>query len=164
VTSADGRLSILQVFEANIPNRITNHREGSIMTGKNIAAAPAQERIDAVEIQEHLSWPSAPVNAYCDTWLMVNAGVLNFKASEVHQVAAMANIGHQLLQEIAAYRPAFKWTISPAENVGALIAEASTMTPTLRPALTTQEKWRHRAAAFRRRLLGLDWRSISPTR
>lgn len=95
------------------------------MNSENIAAAPAQEHIDAVEVQERLSWPSAPAAAYCDTWLMVNAGALNFKASEEHQVAAMANIGYQLLQEIAAYRPAFQWTNSPSEIVGSLVEEAA---------------------------------------
>lgn len=95
------------------------------MNSENIAATPAQERIDAVEVQERLSWPNAPAAAYCDTWLMVNAGALNFKASEEKQVAAMANIGHQLLQEIAAYRPRFQWTNSPAEIVGALVEEAA---------------------------------------
>lgn len=126
------------------------------MNIENIAAMPAQERIDAVEVQERLSWPSAPATAYCDTWLMINAGALNFKASEEHQVAAMANIGHQLLQEIAAYRPAFKWATSPAEIVGALIEESITSAPALPSALTMQEKWQDRAAAFRRRLLGLE--------
>lgn len=126
------------------------------MNSESIATTPAQEHIDAVEVQERLSWPSAPAAAYCDAWLMVNAGALNFKASEDHQVAAMANIGHQLMQEIAAYRPAFKWTTSPAEIVGALIEETSTNTPALPPALTVQEKWQHRAAALRRRLLGLE--------
>ena len=114
---------------ANIRNRSTNHREGNTMNSENIAATSAQERIDAVEVQERLFWPSAPANAYCDTWLMINAGALNFKASEEHQVAAMANIGHQLLQEIAAYRPAFKWTTSPAEIVGALIEEMAAPAP-----------------------------------
>ena len=93
------------------------------MNSENIAATPAQERIDAVEVQECLAWPSAPAAGYCDTWLMVNAGALNFKAGEKHQVAAMANIGYQLLQEIAAYRPVFTWVTSPAEIVGALIEE-----------------------------------------
>lgn len=143
---------------ANIRNRITNQREGSRMNSESIAATPAQERIDAVEVQERLSWPSAPGTAYCDTWLMVNAGALNFKASEEHHVAAMANIGHQLLQEIAAYRPAFKWTYSPAEIVGALIEEAGTKTPALPPALTVKKKLLHRAAGFRRQLLGLEKR------
>lgn len=95
------------------------------MNSENIAAAPAQEHIDAVEVQERLSWSSAPAAAYCDTWLMVNAGALNFKASEEHQVAAMANIGYQLLQEIAAYRPAFEWAESPVEVIGALIEDAT---------------------------------------
>jgi len=108
---------------ANIRIRITNHREGSTMNSQNIAAAPAPEHIDAVAVQERLSWPSNPATGYCDTWLMVNAGALNFKASEEHRVAAMANIGHQLLQEIAAYRPEFKWATSPVEIVGALIEE-----------------------------------------
>lgn len=98
------------------------------MNSENIAATPAQDRIDAVEVQERLSWPSAPAAAYCDTWLMVNAGALNFKASEEHQVSAMANIGHQLLQEIAAYRPAFKWTHSPVEIVGSLVEEVAAST------------------------------------
>ena len=98
------------------------------MNSEKIAAMPAQERIDAVEVQERLSWPSAPAAAYCDTWLMVNAGALNFKASKEHQVAAMANIGHQLLQEIAAYRPAFEWTTSPIEIIGALVEEAAAST------------------------------------
>ena len=122
------------------------------MNSENYVATATQESIDAIEVQERLFWPCAPTTAYCDTWLMVNAGALTFKASEEHQVAAMANIGHQLLQEIAAYRPAFKWATSPAEIVGALIEESSTNTP----ALTLQEKWQHRAAAFRRRLLGLE--------
>ncbi|MDN2716123.1 hypothetical protein [Janthinobacterium sp. SUN120] len=95
------------------------------MNSENIAATPAQERIDAVEVQERLSWPGAPATAYCDTWLMINAGALNFKATEELQVAVMANIGHQLLQEIAAYRPTFKWTNSPVEIIGALAEEAA---------------------------------------
>ena len=126
------------------------------MNSENIAATPAHDRIDAIEVQERLSWPIAPAAAYCDTWLMVNAGALNFKASEEHQVAAMANIGHQLMQEITAYRPAYKWTTSPAEIVGALIEETRTNTAALPPALTVQEKWQYKAAALRRRLLGLE--------
>ncbi|OFJ49578.1 hypothetical protein BA896_012595 [Janthinobacterium lividum] len=130
------------------------------MNSQNIAATPAHERIDAVEVQERLSWPSAPATAYCDTWLMVNAGALNFKASGEHQVSVMANIGHQLLQEIAAYRPAFKWATSPAEIVGALIEETSTNPPAVPPALAMQEKWQHTAVAvknrFRRRILRLE--------
>ena len=110
------------------------------MNNESIAAAPAQEHIDAVEVQERLSWPSAPAAAYCDTWLMVNAGALNFKASEEHQVAAMANIGDQLLQEIAAYRPAFKWTTSPAEIVGALIEEMAASAPSQEPAALPDDK------------------------
>lgn len=128
------------------------------MNSENNVATATQESIDAIEVQERLFWPCAPTTAYCDTWLMVNAGALTFKASEEQQVAAMANIGHQLLQEIAAYRPAFKWATSPAEIVGALIEESSTNTPGLPSALTLQEKWQHRAAAFRRRLLGLEKR------
>ena len=128
------------------------------MNSQNIAAAPAPEHIDAVAVQERLSWPSNPATGYCDTWLMVNAGALNFKASEEHRVAAMANIGHQLLQEIAAYRPEFKWATSPAEIVGALIEETSSNTPALPPALTSQEKWQNRVVPFRSRLLGLEKR------
>lgn len=40
-----------------------------------------------------------------------------------HQVAAMANLGAELLQEVKAYRPAFLWKSSPAEIIGALIEE-----------------------------------------
>ena len=109
------------------------------MNSENIAATLAQERSDAVEVQERLSWPSAPAAAYCDTWLMVNAGALNFKASEDHQVAAMANIGYQLLQEIAAYRPAFKWTNSPVEIIGALVEEAAIAAPTLQNSIKDAE-------------------------
>lgn len=98
------------------------------MNIENSEAKPAQDRIDVVEVEERISWPSAPAGAYCDTWLMVNAGALNFKASEEHQVAAMANIGHQLLQQIAAYRPAFKWTNSPVEIIGALVEEVAAST------------------------------------
>lgn len=110
------------------------------MNSENIAATPAQERIDSVEVQERLSWPSTPATGYCDTWLMVNAGALNFKASEDHQVAAMANIGHQLLQEIAAYRPEFRWARNPAEIVGALIEEMAAPTIEAKPQLAQDER------------------------
>lgn len=53
----------------------------------------------------------------------VAAGTLEFQPAGAHQVAALANLGHQLLQEIDAYRPGFLWTASPAEIVGALIEE-----------------------------------------
>lgn len=53
----------------------------------------------------------------------VDAGVLEFQPAGAHQVASLANLGHQLLQEIDAYRPGFLWTASPAEIVGALIEE-----------------------------------------
>ncbi|WP_298410449.1 hypothetical protein [Janthinobacterium sp.] len=57
--------------------------------------------------------------------LHVDAGTLEFQPAGAHQVAALANLGHQLLQEIDAYRPGFLWTASPAEIVGALIEEIS---------------------------------------
>ena len=56
--------------------------------------------------------------------LHVDASTLEFQPAGAHQVAALANLGHQLLQEIDAYRPGFLWTASPAEIVGALIEEA----------------------------------------
>lgn len=121
------------------------------MNSENITATPAQERIDAVEVQERLSWPSTPAAAYCDTWLMVNAGALNFKASEEHQVAAMANIGHELLQEIAAYRPAFKWTISPTEIVGALIEEVGATPAAHALPVSAPEMWQFRVASIKER-------------
>lgn len=58
----------------------------------------------------------------------VDAGNLEFQPAGAHQVAALANLGHQLLQEIDAYRPGFLWTASPAEIVGALIEEAAAPT------------------------------------
>lgn len=71
----------------------------------------------------------------------VNADTLEFQPTGAHQVAALANLGYQLLQEIDAYRPGFLWIASPVEIVGALIEEASpqkdclhypsTMTPEL---------------------------------
>lgn len=121
------------------------------MNSENIAATSAQERIDAVEVQERLSWPRIPAAAYFDTWLMVNAGALNFKASEEKQVAAMANIGHQLLQEIAAYRPAFKWTTSPAEIVGALIEEVGATSTAHAVPVSAPEMWQFRVASVRER-------------
>lgn len=89
--------------------------------------------LNATEVAERLAWPNgAPV--YCDTWLMVNAADLSFTASQQFPVSAMANIGHQLLQEIAAYRPAFQWADSPAEIVGALIEETITTAQAQEPA------------------------------
>ena len=55
--------------------------------------------------------------------LRVDADTLEFKPAGAHQVAALANLGHQLLQEIDAYRPGFLWTASPAEIVGTLAEE-----------------------------------------
>lgn len=55
--------------------------------------------------------------------LHVDAGTLEFQPAGAHHVAALANLGHQLQQEITAYRPGFVWTSSPAEIIGAMAEE-----------------------------------------
>lgn len=46
---------------------------------------------------------------------------LDFVPSRQYSVADMANIGYALMQEIAAYRPNYCWSNSPAEIVGDLV-------------------------------------------
>lgn len=93
------------------------------MNSENIVATVEHDRIDAVEVQERLSWPNAAPASHCDTWLMVNAADLCFKACDKHTVSAMANLGYNLMQEVQAYRPSYRWETSPVEIVGKLAEE-----------------------------------------
>lgn len=79
------------------------------------------EIIDAVEVQERLDWQAMRAGQAAS--IAVDTASLNFLPNGPHQIAAMAKLGAELLQEVKAYRPAFLWTSSPAEIVGALIEE-----------------------------------------
>ena len=84
--------------------------------------AVGAERIDAVEVQERLDWQA--MRAGQAATVTIDTATLSFLPNGPHQVAAMANLGAELLQEIQAYRPQFLFKSSPAEIVGALIEEA----------------------------------------
>jgi len=79
------------------------------------------ERIDAVEVLERLDWQA--MRAGQAATVTIDTATLDFLPNGPHQVAAMANLGAELLQEVKAYRPGFLWKSSPAEIVGALIEE-----------------------------------------
>lgn len=79
--------------------------------------AVLSDDINATEVSERLDWQALRATISIDT------SSLNFLPNDTHQVAAMANLGAELLQEVKAYRPAFQWMSSPAEIVGALIEE-----------------------------------------
>ena len=83
--------------------------------------AVGAERIDAVEVQERLDWQA--MRAGQTASITIDTTTLIFLPNGPHQVAAMANLGAELLQEIQAYRPQFLFKSSPAEIVGALIEE-----------------------------------------
>lgn len=68
-----------------------------------------------------VGWTVAPLAP--TRTLHVDADTLEFQPAGAHQVAALANLGHQLLQEITAYRPEFAWKSTPAEIIGALAEE-----------------------------------------
>jgi hypothetical protein len=74
--------------------------------------------IDATEVQERLEWKSL------HDMITIDTSILEFMPTGQNQVAALANLGAELLQEIQAYRPQFLFKSSPAEIVGALIEEA----------------------------------------
>lgn len=84
--------------------------------------------IDATEVQERLDWKALR------DMITIDTSILEFMPTGQHQVAALANLGAELLQEVKAYRPEFQWKCSPAEIVGALIedAHASTSLPPTR--------------------------------
>lgn len=81
--------------------------------------AVLSDDVNATEVSERLDWQALRASISIDT------SSLNFLPNGPHQVAAMANLGAELLQEVKAYRPAFQWKSSPAEIVGALIEEIS---------------------------------------
>lgn len=83
--------------------------------------AASAESIDAVEVQECLDWQA--MRAAQATSISISTATLDFLPNGPHQVAGMANLGAELLQEIYAYRPQFLFKSSPAEIVGALIEE-----------------------------------------
>lgn len=76
--------------------------------------------IDATEVQERLDWKALR------DMITIDTSILEFMPTGQHQVAALANLGAELVQEVKAYRPGFLWKSSPAEIVGALIEEMAT--------------------------------------
>lgn len=81
------------------------------------------DAVNAVEVAERLNWQA--MRAGQPASIIIDTATLEFLPTGPYQVVAMANLGHQLLQEIAAHRPVFLWKSSPAEIVGALIEEIS---------------------------------------
>ena len=77
--------------------------------------------VNAVEAAERLDWQAT--RAGQPESITIDTATLSFLPNGPHQVAAMANLGAELLQEIQAYRPQFLFKSSPAEIVGALIEE-----------------------------------------
>lgn len=94
--------------------------------------AAGAERIDAVEVQERLDWQA--MRAGQTASITIDTATLDFLPNGPHQVAAMANLGAELLQEIQAYRPQFLFKSSPAEIVGALIEETAAPSTAAAPA------------------------------
>ena len=62
--------------------------------------AAGAERIDAVEVQERLDWQA--MRAGHASVVTIDTTTLSFLPNGPHQVAAMANLGAELLQEIQA--------------------------------------------------------------
>lgn len=89
---------------------------------------------------DRLICPAAPTPAF--EYLAVQARALDFAPQTSNQIAALANIGYQLLEEIAAYRPAFQWAASPAEIVGELIEEISTPATATAQPTATRDGWK----------------------
>ncbi|OEZ85612.1 hypothetical protein JAB8_37940 [Janthinobacterium sp. HH106] len=87
------------------------------------------DAVNAVEVAERMNWQAMRAGQAAS--ITIDIATLEFLPSGPHQVAAMANLGAELLQEIQAYRPQFLFKRSPAEIVGALIEEthASTGVP-----------------------------------
>lgn len=83
--------------------------------------AASAELIDAVEVQERVDWQA--MRASQAATITIDTATLSFLPNGPHQVAAMANLGAELLQEIQAYRPQFLFKSSPAEILGELIEE-----------------------------------------
>lgn len=100
--------------------------------------AASAELIDVVEVQERLDWQA--MRAGQASSITIDTDTLDFLPNGPHQVAAMANLGAELLQEIQAYRPQFLFKSSPAEIVGALIEETAPPTTEAKPQLATGER------------------------
>ena len=79
------------------------------------------DAVNAVEVAERINWQAMRAGQAAS--ISIDTATLDFLPNGPHQVAAMANLGAELLQEIQAYRPQFLFKSSPAEIVGALIEE-----------------------------------------
>jgi hypothetical protein len=90
--------------------------------------------IDATEVQERLDWKALR------DMITVDTSILEFMPTGQHQVAALANLGAALVQEVEAYRPGFVWKSSPAEIVGALIEEMVPPATAVAPAQPVAER------------------------
>lgn len=105
--------------------------------------AVLSDEVNATEVSERLNWQALRASISIDT------SSLNFLPTGPHQVAGMANLGAELLQEVKAYRPAFQWKSSPAEIVGALIEEVGA-TPTAHALpVSAPEMWQLRVASIK---------------
>lgn len=111
--------------------------------------AVGAERIDAVEVQERLDWQA--MRAGQAATVTIDTVTLSFLPNGPHQVAAMANLGAELLQEIQAYRPQFLFKSSPAEIVGALIEEVGATSTAHAVPVLAPEMWQFRVASVRER-------------
>ena len=90
--------------------------------------------IDATEVQERLDWKALR------DMITIDTSILEFMPTGQHQVAALANLGAELMQEVKAYRPGFLWKSSPAEIVGALIEEMVPPATAVAPAQPVAER------------------------
>lgn len=97
------------------------------------------DHIDPLEVEERVNWQDMRQPRRV-TLVIVDAATLEFLPNGPHQVAAMANLGAELLQEIQAYRPQFLFKSSPAEIVGALIEEMVAPTVEATPQLAPGER------------------------
>ena len=79
------------------------------------------DAVNAVEVAERLNWQAMRAGQRCS--IAIDSSTLEFLPNGPHQVAGLANLGAELLQEIHAYRPQFLFKSSPAEIVGALVEE-----------------------------------------
>lgn len=117
-----------QIIQAtSSPNAMpaeTNNRRFSVFN----------DGIDATEVQERLDWKALR------DMITIDTSILDFMPTGQHQIAALANLGAELVQEVKAYRPGFAWKSSPAEIVGALIEEMAPPSIEEKPQLATGER------------------------
>jgi hypothetical protein len=97
------------------------------------------DAVNAVEVQERLDWQA--MRAGQAATVTIDTATLSFLPNGPHQVAAMANLGAELLQEIQAYRPQFLFKSSPAEIVGALIEETAAPPTAAAPVQPMPDGW-----------------------